>query len=544
MLNRCYNLLLVTVIGLSTLGLRADEGTEVVVIYNSRSPESKRVAEYYAEKRQVPKEQVIGLHLSKEEIITREDYRKELEEPLWKALLEKKLFTLRGDASDTKLTFPSIAESKIRYAVLCYGVPLKISKLIGLTEPGTENIPAPLRENYAAVDSELALLPMKTRNLSLTGPVNSPFYGITNAALLSPTNGLLMVTRLDGPSEAIAKGLVDKALEAERDGLWGRAYIDLRSINEGEYKKGDDWIKLAGEVTAKLGWETIIDNKPETLARSFPLSQAGFYVGWYDGNISGPFAWGEPEFLPGAFAYHLHSFSADSLRTTNRNWAGPLLAQGVTATMGCVYEPYLGGTPDVGTFMIRWLHNRFSLGEAAYAGSPVLSWQTTVVGDPLYRPMVKGPEIRHAELMAKNNPLIEWSHLKIINLNLIRGATPTEMIGYLAQTPETRTSSVLQEKLGDLWLKEKKQEDVLKAYTAALGLKPTKKQQLRLLLAQADILGGMGKANEAVDVYLEIEKSYPDYPDMTGLYQKLLPLAQKANRADVVERCQKALEKK
>lgn len=544
MLNRFLNLLLVAVIGLSTLGLRADDGTDVVVIYNNRSPESKRVAEYYAEKRQVPKEQIIGLHLSKEEIITREDYRKELEEPLWKALLDKKLFTLRGDASDTKLTFPSIAESKIRYAVLCYGVPLKISKLIGLTEPGTENIPAPLRENYAAVDSELALLPMKTRNLSLTGPVNSPFYGVTNAALLNPTNGLLMVARLDGPTEAIAKGLIDKALEAERDGLWGRAYIDLRNINDGEYKQGEAWIKLAGEVTAKLGWETIIDNKPETFPRSFPLSQIGFYFGWYDGNLSGAFAWGQPEFMPGAFAYHLHSFSAESLRTTNRNWTGPLLAQGVTATMGCVYEPYLGGTPDVGTFMIRWLHNRFSLGEAAYAGSPVLSWQTTVVGDPLYRPMVKGPEVRHAELMAKNNPLIEWSHLKVINLNLISGMNATAMIGYLAQTPETRISPVLQEKLGDLWLKEKKPADALKAYIAAMGLKPTKKQQLRLLLTQADLLGSLDKANEAVDAYLKIEQLYPDYPDMTVIYQKLLPLAQKANRAEVVEKCQKAFERK
>lgn len=544
MLNRLSNLLLAAVMGLSPLGLLADDGAEVVVIYNDRSPESKRVAEYYAEKRQVPKEQVIGLHLSKEEIITRDDYRKELAEPLWKILLDRKLFTLSPDAGNAQLLTPSVSAAKIRYAVLCYGVPLKISKLTGLNEPGADKIPAPLRENYAAVDSELSLLPMKTRNLNLTGPINSPFYGVTNAALLSPTNGLLMVTRLDGPSEAIAKGLVDKALTAERDGLWGRAYIDLRNINEGEFKQGDDWLKLAGEVTTKLGWETITDQKPETFPRSFTMSQVGFYFGWYDAGLSGPFTWGEPEFLPGAFAYHLHSFSADSIRSTNRNWTGPLLAQGVTATMGSVYEPYLGGTPDVGTFAVRWLHNRFSLGEAAYAGSPVLSWQTTVIGDPLYRPMLKGPEVRHAELLTKNNPLLEWSHLKVINLNLVSGLNATDMIGYLAQTPETRTSCVLQEKLGDLWLIEKKPADALKAYTAALALKPTKKQQLRLLLAQADLLGSLDKANEAVDAYLKIEQLYPGYPDLTALYQKLLPQAQKANRPAVVEKCQQALEKK
>ncbi len=536
-------LLLLALTGWSACPLLADDVSSVVVVYNTKLPESQRVAEYYAERRQVPKEQLIGLELPTDETMSREDYRKKLEEPLWQALLAKKLFTLKADAEDNKLTTPSVATAKIRYAVLCYGVPLKIGKDASLVETDIEQIPAPLRENYAAVDSELSLLPMKTRKLRLTGPLNSPFYGVTNSTQLHPTNGLLMVTRLDGPNEAIAKGLVDKALQAERNGLWGRSYIDLRHIREGEYKQGDDWIRLASEVTAKLGWETIVDDKPETFSRSFPMSQIGFYFGWYDGNISGPFTWGDTEFMPGAFAYHLHSFSADTLHSDTRNWCGPLLARGVTATMGCVHEPYLGGTPDVGTFAVRWLHNRFSFGEAAYACTPVLSWQTTVIGDPLYSPMAKLPQNRHAELLVQNNPLIEWSHLKIINLNLIGGTDPTMMITYLAQTPNTPTSAVLQEKLGDLWAKVKKPEDALKAYTKALDLKPSKKQQLRLLFTSADLLAESGKAGEAVDTLLKVERLYPDYPDLPGLYQKMLPLAQKANRPEVVEKCQKALPK-
>ncbi len=38
---------------------------------------------------------------------------------------------------------------------------------------------------------------------------------------LNPTNGILLVARLDGPTADIARGLVDKALQAERDGLVG-----------------------------------------------------------------------------------------------------------------------------------------------------------------------------------------------------------------------------------------------------------------------------------------------------------------------------------
>ena len=39
-------------------------GDEVVVIYNSRMPDSKVVAEHYARMRQVPEKQLYGLTLS------------------------------------------------------------------------------------------------------------------------------------------------------------------------------------------------------------------------------------------------------------------------------------------------------------------------------------------------------------------------------------------------------------------------------------------------------------------------------------------------
>jgi hypothetical protein len=51
--------------------------------------------------------------------------------------------------------------------------------------------------------------------------------------------------------------------------------------------------------------------------------------------------------------------------------------------MGCVYEPYLTGTPNVAAFLARWLADGFTFGEAAWDAQPVLSWQTTVIGDPL-----------------------------------------------------------------------------------------------------------------------------------------------------------------
>ena len=106
-----------------------------------------------------------------------------------------------------------------------------------------------LHRNEAAVDSELAWLPMVKTHVALAGPLRNWVYGATNTALLNPTNGILLVARLDGPSADIAKGLVDKALEAERDGLWGRAYFDMRGLPKTDsYYPGDEWIQEGAEI--------------------------------------------------------------------------------------------------------------------------------------------------------------------------------------------------------------------------------------------------------------------------------------------------------
>jgi uncharacterized protein (TIGR03790 family) len=96
------------------------------------------------------------------------------------------------------------------------------------------------------------LLPQIEEKLPLAGPLRNAVYTTTNAAMLHPTNGVLLVTRLDGPTPAIARGLVDKALQAEADGLWGRAYFDLRNTTEPSYKLGDDWIRGASEIWTRI----------------------------------------------------------------------------------------------------------------------------------------------------------------------------------------------------------------------------------------------------------------------------------------------------
>lgn len=513
----------------------AQPGDEVVVIYNTRLPESKGVADYYAQRRQVPKSQVFGFPLSTNEDMSRTEFRDSLEKPLVKALEGGKLWRIGPHSVPATTNHPAhtekrVVQSKIRYAVLCYGVPLRISADPQLKEEGEQQLRAELRRNEAAVDSDLALLPLIDPKPMLAGPLRNQVYTTTNIAMLNPTNGVLMVARLDGPSAAIARGLVDKALEAETNGLWGRAYFDLRNTKEPGLKQGDDWIRGAADICRHLGFETVVDENPGTFPAGFPMSQIAFYMGWYDPDVSGPFTQPTVEFMPGAFAYHLHSTSAETLRSTTIHWVGPLLAKGVTITMGCVYEPYLGGTPDLAVFAARLVFYRFTFGEAAYASQPVLSWQTTVVGDPLYRPFGKDADHLHRELAVRRSPLREWSYLRLVNLNLAMGKPLAGVVDLLEQLDLTKKSAVLTEKLGDLYSAQGKPSSAVHAYAQALELAPSPQQRLRLRLTLGERLPALDRAPEAYADYQKLLQEFPAYPDQLAIYKKLLSLAQKLDK--------------
>src|SRR5256885_16027561 len=123
--------------------LAAEPGASVIVIYNSRMPESKQVAEYYAEKRQVPKNQVFGFALPKEEAMSRAEFIDDLQKPLLKQLETSGLLKLAvapplSNATPTGGSGRRVVASTIRYAALCYGVPTKILRAEKLAESRAE----------------------------------------------------------------------------------------------------------------------------------------------------------------------------------------------------------------------------------------------------------------------------------------------------------------------------------------------------------------------------------------------------------------------
>ena len=527
---------------LTPLVLFADSGADVLVVFNSRSVDSRDVAAYYAARRGVPTNQVWGFDMSTAEAVTRAEYLETIQNPILKKLEDSKLWAWSGTNNERRLI-----TSKIKYLLLCYHVPTKFLADTNLVEQGTENSRPELRRTEAAVDSQLTCLPIVYRNPRWAGALNNHTFGATNSAVFHPTNGILLVTRLDAPTPEIAARLIDGAITAETNGLWGRAYIDSRGLNDGPYGQGDDWMRNTADLARRWGFETDVDTNANTFPASYPISQIAFYAGWYDWNASGPFTRAEVEFMAGAFAYHLHSFSAQTLRSTNQNWVGPLLAKGATCTIGHVDEPYLAATTDLPVFFSRFVMLGFSFGEAAWAAQNSLSWQTVAVGDPLYRPFARKAEELHRDLENRKLALLEWSHVRVVNANLAnKGSSIDELISYL-EDPNivtiTRQSAVMTEKLADLYWAKKKLSDALDYYEAALKRFPSPKQKQRLLLLLAHRRALYGSGDEALKHYRDLLKEFPDYPDPLTIYQKMLPLAQKMNDKAEVERIQAEIKK-
>jgi uncharacterized protein (TIGR03790 family) len=497
-------------------------GDEVVVIYNSRVPESKTVAEHYAQIRQVPEKQIYGFELTPDEEMSRDEFRDLLQSPLAKKLEDDGLWKfgpliVPATNGQPERVLSHVVASKIRYAVLCYGVPLKIREDPDISEAAAQKMQPELRRNQAAVDSELAWLPFLRMGVPITGLLPNWVYGATNTGWINPTNGILIVARLDGPSAPIANALVDKAVQAERDGLWGRAYFDARGISKTDtnYYSGDEWILGAAEISRELGFETTVDDKPETFSSDFPMSQIAIYCGWYDGDVSGP------------FAQHLHSYSAATIRNPTQYWVGPLLAKGVTCTMGCVNEPYLVGTPNVAIFLARWMAAGFTFGEAACAAQPVLSWQTTVVGDPLYRPFGKSPQLLYSQLSREHSPLLEWSYLRLADLGLAHGARLAELAGLIENLDMTTNSAVLTEKLAGLYDAQGKPSSAILTYQKALKLNPSPEQRIRLRLTLGEKLSAQDRNAEAVENYQKLLTESPGYPGKDFIVNTLAALRQK-----------------
>jgi uncharacterized protein (TIGR03790 family) len=401
---------------------------ELLLVANENVPEGINIARYYMKKRGVDAANLVRVRTSPAEQIGREAYDREIALPV-------REFIKRNDP-----------ERKIfRCIVLMYGIPLRIlssqptaaekynlanlkarqSELESRKKEIAEGDEKRLKEingqlveiegqiirgsrdmEAASVDSELALVLENGYPLPGWLP-NRYFAGFRGKELKDMPLNVLMVSRLDGPSPADVRRVIDDSLYAEEKGLSGIAYFDARWPEEAEgsksaYRVYDRSLRNTARIMRKLAPLPVVLDERERLFQPGEAPNAALYCGWYSlANYVDAFTWAR-----GAVGYHVASAECTTLKNkSSKVWCKLMLEKGVAATLGPVAEPYLQSFPAPEVFFGCLADGGPTLAECYALSNPFWSWRMVIIGDPLYRPF------RIRKLLKKSKPAKRFSLL-------------------------------------------------------------------------------------------------------------------------------------
>ncbi len=472
-----------------------------IVVFNSSNPESVELAKFYAEKRGIARNHLVGLACSGDEEISRDDYDRTIRDPLRETFAKRKWWTLR-ESPDAP---PTVTANSVRFVALIKGMPLKIK--VAENYPGDKTASGPIAgRNDASVDSEIAVL--ARFSLEISGALTNPYFQSYRPIREVKDAGLMLVCRLDAPSAGIVRRMITDSIEAEKNGLWGRAYVDGAHNTSGGLQIGDQWLAQIPEQLRKVGIPAVYDDRPEIFPDGFPMNDCALYYGWYTATAAGPFADPAFHFTPGAVAVHIHSFSASTLRDPNAGWAGPLLAKGAAATIGNVYEPYLQLTAFLNVLNDRLLHG-FTFAESAYMATPAVSWMGVAIGDPLYRPYASWLQLN----VKRDTPKDAGDWRMYHDFAVANASKPPEEFRALARETASRAKNgPMIEDLGLMDARDGNYASATSLFAQARSIYSTRDDILRSVLEEGDSWLKQGKPTRATELVRGVLRIVPDSP--------------------------------
>ncbi len=369
-------------------------GGRVLVVYNTSYlidennngvPDSREIALYYQQARNVPAVNVLGIIAPTVEEITRPQYDAAYDTGgayahHIKQDIEQYLSTTY-DANGVLL------KDKIYYIVLTKGIPLKIKNY---SSGGTTC-------SNSSVDAALVFLFQG----SICGSKSNPYYDRDPAASLnhpfhnfygSTTKLSYLVTRLDAFTVEDVKAMINRSLAADKSGnyTWvldddptpqGRlgsyarmaaAYGRLLRLNQ-QTRYDISERPVLTDVNSVMGY--VSHGRHSGLPADYILNSLNF------------------RYANGALFTTYESFNAWSFIAGNRPtfcWScaqgliGDFIQKGGTGGIGNVYEPFVSGIANESILFSMYAAG-YTLAEAAYMSMSYLNWQNTVVGDPLCR---------------------------------------------------------------------------------------------------------------------------------------------------------------
>jgi uncharacterized protein (TIGR03790 family) len=357
----------------------------VLVIHNTNSAfgtDSLDVAQYYRTRRGIPAANLCGINFPSNVSIT---------EAQW----------LGGLRNAVRACLDAAGRTNILYVVMSHQTPYVIQRPSPAADGSLDSYIADVWDANSAV--YFPSIPSGSQryfmNAQSAGNVYSGFLTLAAYRLQPRSQLVYSVWRLDGATPAVAKDLVNKAVDTEAAGGLlagpppaGRVYVDntyqtLNASPDEGFASGEFDLERMARMSEQAGLPLTQDrNQAEFGVAPAPLMapDAMLYSGFYSlNNYNNVFGW-----KPGAVGWHLDSSSLTNPRGGS-SWSARAIQEGITITSGSISEPFLFGLahPDV---VVRHLYQGGTVGDAFLRGTPWLKWKIINMGDPLYRPFPGG----------------------------------------------------------------------------------------------------------------------------------------------------------
>jgi uncharacterized protein (TIGR03790 family) len=492
-------------IGIPAFAQTADN---VLVVMNEASPISLDIGMYYAQKRGIPKTNLLRVKTGVEENISRENFDRQIHTPIAAWLTR------------------NFAQDRILYIVLTKGIPIRIDGTSG--QEG----------NTASVDSELTLLyrRMLGQSIPIVGMIKNPYFmgesPLSQAKQFTHADqDIYLVSRLDGYKLAEIRALIDRGSAPAKE---GKILLDTKGAPS---EKGDVWLQQAADLLGKAGFNdrVVLENTAKVLT---DVKQVLGYYSWGSNDKAIRTRHFGLEFVPGALA---GMFVSSDGRTFNESadWkiedsgfpqslAADLIHDGITGIAGHVSEPFLEATIRPNILFPAYLSG-FNLIESYYLAMPYLSWQTVIIGDPLCAPFRK-TSLTAKELDKGIDPETEFP--VDFGLRRLRGIS---VAAYTQAGVHPDTIKAILRSEARLAKNDRA--------GARQALEEATKRDERLPSPQlmlATLYDAEGEYDKAIERYRKLQQLAPDNPLVLnnlayalavrkGNFQEALPLAEKAH---------------
>ena len=332
---------------------------ETVVLVNAASPDSKKVAEYYAKKRNIPAQQVCEVKCTAGLEVPMDDFVRDVVDPLRKFLHDRKL------------------EERCRFLVLTQGMPIRA------------------RTPSGDVSTAAALSLLDT---PVCGQPQTRFPGLkheyTAGAIATPVakveGKLYLVTALLSSTADEAIGLIDRSVASDGTAPAG-ARIVFQDSN-GAANVRDSYFDGERKELEALGFATEHDKVGADAVKGREKVIGYMCGGSYSAlTVDGV---NSNKYLPGALCDMLQSFGAvpENFVPGGKGSQFPIthmVRAGITGVHGAVQEPYNVAFPDWQLF--RPYVQGFTLAETFHQRMPYVYWMNLTLGDPLCAPYAKRP---------------------------------------------------------------------------------------------------------------------------------------------------------